>query len=86
MDETEQIRRKMVHDINSKVQSDDKDLERKRLEEQYGKVWSTSQIQDDFLVIGFAAPFVVVKRISDGKKGTLEFQHSPRFYFNFQEE
>ena len=39
----------------------------------------------EFEGIGFAAPFLVVKRKSDGKKGSLEFQHSPRFYFNWQE-
>jgi hypothetical protein len=27
---------------------------------------------------------VVVRRRSDGGKGSLEFQHQPRFYFNFQ--
>ena len=31
-------------------------------------------------------PYVVVKRKSDGKKGSLEFQHYPRFYFNFKED
>jgi hypothetical protein len=30
------------------------------------------------------APLVVVKRKADGKKGSLEFQGSPRFYFNFE--
>jgi hypothetical protein len=34
-------------------------------------------------VIGFMAPLVVVRRKHDGKKGSLEFQHSPRFYFGF---
>jgi hypothetical protein len=29
---------------------------------------------------------VVVKRKSDGKKGSLEFTHSPRVYFNFVED
>jgi hypothetical protein len=29
------------------------------------------------------APFVVVRRKADGRKGSLEFQHHPRFYFNF---
>jgi hypothetical protein len=32
---------------------------------------------------GFKAPLVVVRRKSDGKKGSLEFQHQPRFYFGF---
>ena len=29
------------------------------------------------------APFVAVRRKSDGAKGSMEFTHSPRFYFNF---
>jgi hypothetical protein len=29
------------------------------------------------------APFVIVTRKSDGAKGSLEFTHNPRFYFNF---
>jgi hypothetical protein len=29
---------------------------------------------------------VVVKRKSDGVVGSLEFQHHPRFYFNFAED
>jgi hypothetical protein len=35
--------------------------------------------------MGFAAPYVVVRRKSDGVKGSLEFTHHPRVYFNFQE-
>jgi hypothetical protein len=34
-------------------------------------------------VIGFAAPFVVVTRKSDGVKGSLRFTHWPRRYFGF---
>jgi len=37
----------------------------------------------EFHVLGFGAPYVVVQRKSDGCKGSLEFQHAPRFYFNF---
>jgi hypothetical protein len=37
----------------------------------------------DFQVVGYAAPFVVVRRRSDGQLGTLEFTHSPRTYFGF---
>ena len=29
------------------------------------------------------APFISVKRKRDGRKGSMEFQHSPRLYFNF---
>lgn len=48
--------------------------------------WDTQELQRDFDVIGFAAPFVVVKRKSDGVKGSLEFTHYPRVYFDFVED
>lgn len=48
--------------------------------------WDSDQLRDQFDVIGFAAPFVIVRRKSDGKKGSLEFTHSPRFYFNWVED
>lgn len=57
---------------------------RKKLEEQYGEVYDTSEAQEKFDFIGFGAPFVVVVRKSDGVKGSLEFSHSPRFYFDFK--
>jgi len=85
-DPTEQIRREQVHRINSEVKSDDKDQERTRLEEEYGQVWDTSQVSEDFEVIGFMAPYTVVRRLSDSIKGSLQFQHSPRLYFNFRPE
>lgn len=53
------------------------------LEAQHGQVWDTDQLVEDFEAIGFMAPLVVVRRRSDRQKGSLEFQHSPRFYFNF---
>jgi hypothetical protein len=57
--------------------------ERAELEKQYGQVWDTQQLQKDFTVVGFGAPFVSVIRKKDGKKGSLQFQHSPRYYFDF---
>lgn len=45
--------------------------------------WTTEELTRDFQVEGFLAPFVVVKRRSDGVKGSLEFTHSPRVYFNW---
>jgi hypothetical protein len=50
------------------------------------QTWSTDQLREEFTVHGFMTPFVVVTRKSDGKKGSLEFTHSPRFYFNFVED
>jgi hypothetical protein len=79
-DPTEAIRRKRVGEINAIAGS------REALEQQYGQVWSTDELTGDFEVIGFLAPFVVVRRRSDGVKGSLEFQHSPRFYFNFAKD
>ena len=82
-DHTEGIRRLMVHDINTAVETDDPLLERKRLESKYGQVWDTGELTHDFEVHGFMAPFVVVTEKSVGQKGSLEFQDYPRFYFNF---
>ena len=79
-DPTENIRREMTAKLNAEAAS------RLPLEEQYGQVWDTSELQKDFSVLAFAAPFVVVERKSDGVKGTLMFQHSPRFYFAFEEK
>lgn len=52
-------------------------------EQPQGQTWDTSQLQQDFEVLGFSAPYVVVRRRSDGVKGSLEFTHSPRVYFGF---
>lgn len=81
-DPTEEIRRLMVDKINSKP------AERDVLEAKYGKdnVWDTDDLQRDFKVLGFMAPFCAVERKSDGVKGTLTFQHMPRFYFDFVED
>ena len=46
--------------------------------------WNTAELQDDFDVLGFAAPLLVVRRKSDGVKGTLELTHSPRMYWGFR--
>lgn len=50
-----------------------------------GQTWDTTQLQEDYEVLGFSAPYVVVRRKSDGQRGSLEFKHNPRVYFNFQE-
>jgi hypothetical protein len=48
--------------------------------------WNTEALRRDFEVLGFCAPFVVVRRRSDGKKGSLQFNHNPRIYFGWQED
>ena len=54
------------------------------LEARRGQVWDPQQLRQDFEVLEFAAPYVVVRRRSDGALGSLEFQNEPRFYFNFE--
>jgi len=51
-----------------------------------GRQWSTAEMTAEFEVEGFAAPFVSVKRRSDGRTGLLEFKHSPRVYFDSRGE
>jgi hypothetical protein len=46
---------------------------------------TTAEMQEQYEVLGFAYYMCVVKRKSDGVKGTLDFDHSPRLYYNFQE-
>lgn len=76
-DVTEAARRHRLIEINLATGS------REALEATYGKVWSTYELTRDFEVVGFLAPLVVVRRLSDNQKGSLEFQGNPRFYFNF---
>ena len=68
-DQTETIRKQMVVEINAEPGS------RAFLEAKHGQVWTTSELSDDFEVIGFMAPVVVVIRKRDGQKGSLFFQH-----------
>ncbi|MHB1038504.1 MAG: hypothetical protein ACYC0Y_28105 [Pirellulales bacterium] len=76
-DPSESFRRARLAEINAQPAS------REILEAKYGQVWDTVELSAEFEVLGFDAPFVVVRRKADGKKGGLEFQHDPRFYFNF---
>ena len=46
---------------------------------------TTAEMQEQYKVIGFALNMCIVERKSDGVKGTLDFDHSPRLYYNFQE-
>ncbi len=77
-DPTESIRRQQVAEINANPGS------REALEATHGQVYDTQQLREQFEVLGFMAPLVVVRRRSDGAKGSLYFQHDPRFYYGFQ--
>ena len=76
-DATEPYRRQRLAEINAEPGS------REALEVQHWQDWNTGELSQHFEVIGFMAPLVVVRRKSDGKKGSLEFQHQARFYFGF---
>jgi hypothetical protein len=78
-DDTEDIRRLMVAQINARPGS------REALEAKYGKVWDTDELCAEFDVIGFLAPMVVAVNRTSGKRGSLTFQHDPRFYFDWRE-
>jgi len=79
-DETEAPRRALVAALNAEPGS------REALEAEYGQVWDTQQLTADFAVEGFLAPFVIVRRKADGVRGSLLFQHHPRFYWGFRAE
>lgn len=79
-DPTESIRRIQAEQINNDPG------EREALEAKHGQVWTTEELAQDFTVVGFLAPYVVVRRKSDNAKGSMQFQHWPRFYWGFEAE
>jgi hypothetical protein len=72
VDETESVRRAMLQ--SGQPQRDLAEAKQR---------WTTDELREEFEVIGFMAPFCVVRRKSDGAKGSMEFTHNPRWYFNF---
>ena len=77
-DQTEGIRRVLTIETNTKM------AERAALEREHGEVWDTDELQHDFDVLGFLAPFIHVTRKQDGAEGSMMFQHSPRYYWGFK--
>ncbi len=77
-DPTEAVRHQLLAEINAEPGS------RNALEALHGQVWNTEELSRDFEVIGFMAPMIAVRRKCDGIKGSLFFQHCPRFYFSFE--
>ena len=49
------------------------------------KEWNTKELQEEFKVIGFSMGVCVVERKSDGVKGSLDFDHAPRVYYDFEQ-
>ena len=62
MTDMEQARHSLTQEINSQIESDDEDQERSRLQEEYGQVWDTKELGNDFEVLGFMAPFIAGRR------------------------
>jgi hypothetical protein len=79
-DVTEQLRRVRLAVLNADPG------DRPALKERHGDVWDGVELGRDFEVIGFMAPLVVARRRSDSQRGSLEFQHHPRFYFNWRDD
>ena len=75
----EKLRRELVAHVNRNA------TDREELEARVGQVWDTKELQEDFTLVGFGAPYVVARRKADNVKGSLMFQHNPRFYYNFKE-
>jgi hypothetical protein len=73
-DDTEAVRREMIA-----TGQPQKDLA------EAGQTWTTDQLCEEFDVLSFMAPFVTVRRRSDGRLGSLEFTHRPRLYFGWKE-
>lgn len=72
-DPTEALRREMI-EMNYPQAVSEKAQQR----------WNTLELQRDFIVHSFLAPFVLVTRKSDNVRGALMFVHSPRSYFDFR--
>jgi hypothetical protein len=47
------------------------------------EVWDTKELSERFEVLGFKNPFAIVRDRTTGQRGSVLFQHSPRYYFGF---
>lgn len=47
------------------------------------EVWSTEELAAGFEVLGFKAPFAIVREKATGRRGSVLFQNLPRMYFGF---
>lgn len=79
MGHEEDIWRVMVPIVNAQAAET-----REEAEARFGQVWDNDSLGKDFEVLGFAAPYVVVRKRDMGEVGALMFQHSPRFYYMWQ--
>jgi hypothetical protein len=59
-------------------------IDRKALEAKFGKVWTSQELEQEFIVTAFIGSTVVVRRKADDLVGTLQFSNRPHLFFNFQ--
>jgi hypothetical protein len=78
-DPTQSYRRKRTAELAAE-QTDN----RAELEERHGQVFDPSELHQSYEVQGFMAPYVILRERATGKLGSMEFQHSPRYYWGFQ--
>jgi hypothetical protein len=78
-EETERLRRARAAQLNMS-------LPKETLEAFYGKVWTTEELKAEWIIVAFVAPLVLVKSRADESLGSFEFQHEPRYYFNYQKD
>jgi hypothetical protein len=85
-DATVPLRKFTVAGMNGLTRGKTEEEARAELVDQYGadNVWNTEEVTAAFEIEGFAAPFCVARRRSDGQRGSLAFTHMPRFYYDFQ--
>ena len=48
-----------------------------------GKTYSTEELQEKFKVLGFGFGKVAVEDKATGEKGSLDFDHMPRIYYDY---
>lgn len=70
--------------LKADLDEEAKTLTKEELAEKYGQLWNTQELQRDYTVYEFLAPFVKVTRKSDGVDGLLMFSHHPRYYHSFK--
>ena len=54
------------------------------IQEDEGKCWTTDEVQDEFEILGFIAPFCAAIRRETKEKGALTFVHQPRLYYHWR--
>lgn len=84
-DDTAAVRREMIETGQSQKDLNAELYAAARRGDENDPTWTTAELQTEFDVLSFMAPFVTVRRKSDGKLGSLEFTHSPRIYFGWKE-